>query len=155
MLVSSKLIHRANRSPGMARSQFETETCLRLKLFLVLFFFQICGIDHCISVLRITGRISVKIRTNTGTWQHCKTFAWQKRRMTVRLHCWQTGIRNACKPSKHTNARTAGSIGGRCSSALHGLVVLDLLFVVFLHSSPKSMRAIDENSHKEKRNDMA
>ena len=39
-----------------------------LKLVLI---FQFCGMDHCISVLRITGRISVKIRTNTGTWQHC------------------------------------------------------------------------------------
>ena len=54
----------------MARSQFETETCLRLNFFWFCFF-QICRIDHCISVLRITGRISVKIRTNTGTWQHC------------------------------------------------------------------------------------
>ena len=55
----------------MVRSLFETEICLRLKLFEISFWFsQICGIDHCISVLRISGRISVKIRTNTGTWQH-------------------------------------------------------------------------------------
>ena len=37
----------------------------------LVYILQICGIDHCISVLRITGRISVKIRTNTGTWQPC------------------------------------------------------------------------------------
>ena len=69
--VGQQQVDRPIDPPGMVRNQFETEICLRLKLFEIGFdFFQICGIDHCISVLRITGRISVKIRTNTGTGQH-------------------------------------------------------------------------------------
>ena len=70
MLVCSKLIHRLIPGHG-------TQSTWNWKLFEIetfrnwFWFFQICGIDHCISVLRITGRISVKIRTNTGTWQHC------------------------------------------------------------------------------------
>ena len=35
--------------------------------------FQFCWFERCISVLRKTLRISVEIRTNTGTWQHWVT----------------------------------------------------------------------------------
>ena len=53
------LVHDANRS----------KVLLKLK-WIRFWYFQFCGFYHCVSVLRKTRRISVEIRTNTGTWQH-------------------------------------------------------------------------------------